>query len=83
MQITKKEFAIIRNEPRPAIAYENGRGYWKNIRGNVVGEEINLVFGGSRLIFKYDGDLLNHVGAKVADYKDKEMYINPRDIKFL
>ena len=80
----KNEFLISRFEKsRPAIAYENGSGYWKNIRGHVVGEELNLVYHSRRLIFKYDGDLINHVGAKVADYPDKEMYIVERDVKLL
>ena len=77
------DFAVNRCTPRPAIAYENGRGYWKNIKGHVVGVQDNLKYGGVRYIFKYEGDLINHVGAKVGDYKDKEMFISERDVKFL
>lgn len=79
-----KDFLINRFDySRPAIAYKNGNGYWKNIPGKVVGEEINLVYGGRRYIFQYEGELVNHVGAKVSDYKDREMYIFERDIEFI
>ncbi len=77
------EFSIQRCEPKPAIAFENANGYWKNIKGTMVGMENNLIYGGFRYIFKYEGDLCNALGVRVEDYKDKEMYLSPKDIKIL